>query len=540
MGFKHYQMPLPLKTDVHLPNNKPMAEKRVVGLKRKMLRNPGYKNDYTDFMGVLIANGYAEPVPPDETDVNSGKVWYIPHHGVYHPHKPSKIRVVFDCSAEFAGEALNRHLLQGPDMTNNLVGVLCRFRKGQIAVTCDIEGMFHQVGVNEEHRNLLRFLWWEGGNLDSHPKEYRMTVHLFGATSSPGCANFALKRAASDHEQAYGKDAADFIRNEFYVDDGCASRDGTPEEVTTLIKGGIGICEKGGFRLHKITSNNKQVLSAFPPSERGKSIQTLDLHKDSLPDERTLGTVWCIESDTFTFRVELRDKPLTRRGILSSVSSVFDPLGLVAPFILTGRQILKELCDQGADWDDPVPEDVRMKWERWRLQLPELENLKIPRTFTSQEMSKAKTIELHNFSDASMSGYGQCSYLRVVSPDDKVETALVMSKSRVVPAKTVTIPRLELTAALSSVKVGVFLGRELKIEALTQVYYFNDISTVCDVLNSPMALICAGTFIMFAEYEELHCRPIGEGNWEHEIPCLPKNELFELHCPSSVNCSLGN
>ncbi|XP_064621621.1 uncharacterized protein LOC135484228 [Lineus longissimus] len=286
----HYEMPLPLKgADVSVPNNRSMAEKRAISLRRKMIKDPGYKKDYTVFMDTLIAKGHAEPVPKEEIDVKNGKVWCIPHHGVYHPHKPSKIRVVFDCSAEFAGEVLNRHLLQGPDMTNNLAGVLCRFRKGQIPITCDIEGMFHQVGVNVEHRNLLRFLWWEGGNLNNAPKEYRMTVHLFGATSSPGCANFALKRAASDHEAVYRKESADFVRNDFYVDDGCSSKDGNPKDTVNMIEGAIGICNQGGFRLHKVMSSDKQVLAAIPPSERGKGIQTLDLCRDSLPVEHTLG-----------------------------------------------------------------------------------------------------------------------------------------------------------------------------------------------------------------------------------------------------------
>lgn len=92
-----------------------------------------------------------------------------------------KIRVVFDCPVNYKAECLNKHLLQGPDLTNNLVGV------------CDIEAMFHQFKVNIEHRNFLRFLWWGDGGFDRSPEDYRMTVHLFGAVSSPGCANFGLK-----------------------------------------------------------------------------------------------------------------------------------------------------------------------------------------------------------------------------------------------------------------------------------------------------------------------------------------------------------
>ncbi|XP_072179402.1 uncharacterized protein [Diadema setosum] len=149
-----------------------------------------------------------------------GRINYVPHTGVYHPRKPGKVRVVFDCSAKCDGVSLNDHLLQGPDLTNGLLGILCRFREEDIAVMADIRSMFHQFFVAEKDRDLLRFLWWEDGNPSKDVVEYRMKVHLFGATSSPGCANFGLKRAADDGEEEFGKDAADYIRKEFYVDDG--------------------------------------------------------------------------------------------------------------------------------------------------------------------------------------------------------------------------------------------------------------------------------------------------------------------------------
>ena len=86
-------------------------------------------------------------------------MWYLPHYGIYHPQKPDKIRVMFDCSAEYEGESLNKHLLQGPDLTNTLIGVLCQFRKENVAFSCDIEAFFCQVKVKEEHRDYLRFIW---------------------------------------------------------------------------------------------------------------------------------------------------------------------------------------------------------------------------------------------------------------------------------------------------------------------------------------------------------------------------------------------
>ena len=169
-----------------------------------------------------MKNGHAKRVPPDECLLqgssqdsksslsDKGKVWYIPHHGIYHPKKPNKIRVVFDCSAEFKNETLNKHLLQGPDLTKNFLGVLCRFRQETVAFMCDIESMFLQVRVSEECRDLLRFLWWENGDTTKDPIEFKMTVHLFGATSSPGCANYALKSTANDNEEL-GSMSANFV-----------------------------------------------------------------------------------------------------------------------------------------------------------------------------------------------------------------------------------------------------------------------------------------------------------------------------------------
>ena len=204
----HYELPRPLKNEnLELPNNRIAAFRRLSQLKSCIKRRFESKNgrkyydDYVEFMKKLIDSGYAERVPetsnsklPSSNDAESKRnVWYIPHHGVYHPKKPNKIRVVFDCAAEYESESLNKYLLQGPDLTNNLTGVLCRFRQEPTAFICDIEAMFHQVRVDENHRDLLPFFWWEDGDLTKKPKEYRMTVHLFGATSSPGCANFALK-----------------------------------------------------------------------------------------------------------------------------------------------------------------------------------------------------------------------------------------------------------------------------------------------------------------------------------------------------------
>ena len=138
-----YELPLLFKKEpIILPNNKQVALQRLSKLKRRLKTDGRYRKDYLAFMQEIVDGGYAERVPPEEVSLNNSQVWYIPHLGVYHPKKSEKIRVVFDCSVEFAGECLNRQLLQGPDLTNNLIGVLCQ---EPVALTCDVEGMFHQV-----------------------------------------------------------------------------------------------------------------------------------------------------------------------------------------------------------------------------------------------------------------------------------------------------------------------------------------------------------------------------------------------------------
>ena len=451
----HYEMPLPLRDPkTRLPDNRMMALKRLHQLRGRLIKNNKFRADYTVFMNDVVQKGYAELVedPPEP-----GRVWFLPHHGVYSKTNPDKIRVVFDGSAVTQNVSINDVLLRY-DLTNDLVGVLCRFRREKIVLVCDVEQMFYQFRVNSEHRDFLRFLWWRDGDLESTPLEYRMTVHIFGAASSPGCASFGLRRIADDFESKYGSKAANFIRRDFYVDDGLTSVP-TEEEAIQLFESTSKMCSEGGLRLHKVISNSKAVIDSIPVKDRATSIKHLDIHAEKLPVEKTLGVQWCLESDTFQFKITLCDRPLTRRGILSTICSLFDPLGFVCPVILTGRHILQELCAMKLDWDSPIPAEHRARWERWRTDLIHLRDIQIERCMKRTERP-VESIELHHFSDASSTGYGQCSYLRIVDVDNKVDCSLVFGKAKVAPLKVVTIPRLELAAAVISITVSRMLRRE--------------------------------------------------------------------------------
>ena len=297
-----------------------------------------------------------------------------------------------------------------------------------------------------------------------------MTVHLFVATSSPGCSNFTLKSTANDNERDIGSTASNALREDFYVDDGLKSVPSVDEAVQ-LIEDAKEMCKRGGFRLHKFTSNSKEVISSVPLEDRAEEIKNIDLDQDVLPIERVLGIQWCIENNCFSFHITLKDKPCTRRGMLSTVSSIFDPLGFVAPILLEGKKMLLELCKENTGWDDRVPAELKAKWERWRSNLPLLQEFSVPRCYKQKNFGHMTKRELHHFLDPSNKGYGQCSYLRLTDDRGQIHCSFVIGKSRVTPLKPVTIPRLGLTAAVTSVKISNQLRRELQLENTEEIFW---------------------------------------------------------------------
>ena len=190
------------KDDVELPDNKKQAKKKLESLKRRFLKEPDLETKYRSIMEYCLKKESPRRLPHDEILNPGPREWYLPHFPVKNPNKPNNIRIVFDAATEFQNTSLNKNLLQGPDHTNSLIGVLMKFRQKNVAVTADIESMFHQVKVQVEDQHSQRFLWWTKDK-DDPPEEYVMTVHIFGATDSPCAANSALLKTADDNETKF-------------------------------------------------------------------------------------------------------------------------------------------------------------------------------------------------------------------------------------------------------------------------------------------------------------------------------------------------
>ena len=476
----HYTLPIPFKeAQPRLPDNLEMAKRRLVSLARKLRREQKLHVQYTAGMQDLVNKGYAARVPEEEVDRRDGHVWYLPHHPVINPNK-DKPRIVFDCAAEHRGTSLNDRVHQGPYLTNKLIGVLLRFRLHPVAIMADIEAMFHQVKVVRQDQDVLRFLWWPEGNLEEDPVRYQMTVHLFGGTWSPSCCTYALHRTAEDHARGSSSVAKDAVLSNFYVDD-CLKSVPTSKEAILLAKQPKEFVAQGGFNLTKWTSNSRDVLEHIPLEDQSKRVKEHVL--DEPLEDRALGVYWSLEEDELGFKVQEMAKPLTKRGILSMLSSVYNPLGIASPFVLGTRKVMQELCRTKLGWDDQVPPVYQQQWQRWTQGLHEMAKIRVPRCL--QPVGAIKR-QLHHFADASETAYGVVSYLRIQGSDGCVASTLVMAKSRLAPLKKMTIPRLELQAATLATRQDALLRRELGVD-LARSQYWTDSTIVLQYISNTEA-----------------------------------------------------
>jgi hypothetical protein len=240
-----WSAPLPFHT-----SRQPLQSNRSLAL--SLSKDERKAKHVTDLMKKMIDNGHAEEAPP----LKGGQEhWYLPIFGVYHPRKPDSIRLVFHSSARFQNQSLNDVLLKGPDLTNKLLGILLNFCKESVAITCDIEQMFYNFKVREDHIDYLRFLWHKQNDLTKPLTDFRMTVHVFWNRPSPAIATYGFRKTVAHEEE----DVRDFVNKQFYVDDGLISCPNVDEAVSLIKRTQSALYRGGMLHLHKITSNSAEL-----------------------------------------------------------------------------------------------------------------------------------------------------------------------------------------------------------------------------------------------------------------------------------------
>ncbi|XP_058456399.1 uncharacterized protein LOC131433814 [Malaya genurostris] len=470
--------------DIRLPNSREMALSRTKCLEKRMTREPELAHLLRSKIIDYENSGYIRELTPQELTIPRPRVWYLPIFTVINPNKPGKLRIVWDAAAKVRGVSLNSQLLKGPDLLNSLVSVLFKFREYKIAITGDIREMFHQVKMNENDQHCQRFFWpTEKGEF----REYIMTVLSFGATCSPSTTEYCMNLNAERFANKF-PDAFEAITKQHYVDDMLASVERV-EEAIDLARDVHYIHSQAGFEIRNWHSNSDYVLKKLGTVYSEE--KSLNINADT-SFEKILGMWWNTKTDCFTFKVSPRHdsdllsgrKAPTKRETLRTLMTIFDPLGLIANFLMYLKVLIQEVWRSGLGWDDEISGILLHKWRLWLRVLPEVQQVSVPRCYRKCTSASDDTnmIELHTFVDASENGYAAVSYFRF-HEGDNVECAIAGAKTRVAPLKLVTIPRLELQAAVLGARLAKTIAEQHK-RTIVRRYFYTDSKDVMHWLNS--------------------------------------------------------
>lgn len=239
-----------------------------------------------------------------------------------------------------------------------------------------------------------------------------------------------------------------------------------------------------GIKLHKIVSPHNDVLAHFLPSERELNRSTVEF--DGGDDvHRALGIAWDVKEDSFLMNVDLPVRPFSRRGVLATVNSIFDPIGFAGPLTLGGKLIQRAALTSSkahsnsnkVDWDEPLPELFIKPWSSWLESLKFLSKLKLKRCLINHNSSDIKSRSLHAFSDAAKDSIGSAIYLRTVDSDDCVHVAFIAGDSRLAPKAAASIPRLELCAAVETARLAYYYNNQFTTK-ISDVHFYTDSKVV--------------------------------------------------------------
>ncbi|XP_062702144.1 uncharacterized protein LOC115263739 [Aedes albopictus] len=471
----------------NFPNSFSTALRRLQSLEHKLLKQPELKKRVNELIYEYEAKGYAHRATHHEMQFSDqSRVWYLPLGIVTNPKKPEKVRLIWDAAAKTNGISLNSKLLKGPDLLTPLPMVLSRFRQYPVAVSGDIREMFHQLAVIESDQQAQRFLWRE--DPEKEPQVYVMDVLTFGSMSSPASAQYVKNLNASEFVNDYPRAAA-AVQENHYVDDYLDSF-ATVEEAIRVVNEVKHIQSKGGFQLRKFKCNEVAVLRGIGELSDDECKELLLERGDLI--ESVLGMQWMPRDDVFVYsftpRKDLQeilrpDHVPTKREALKVVMSLFDPLGFISFFLVHGKVLIQEIWASGSEWDQPINNELSERWHRWIAMFSQLKQLQIPRSyFTSPIPNDLNSLQIHIFVDASEAAYSCVGYFRLVA-EASVQVALIGAKTKVAPLKTLSIPRLELKAAVLGARYMESVQTNHSFP-IAQKFYWSDSSTVLAWIRS--------------------------------------------------------
>ena len=467
-----YTAELPWKPDhPPLPTNEPVAKGRTRSMIRRLAQDPKKLKTYAQIIADQEQRGFIEKVP--KTYKNRNKLHYLPHHAVLKDSATTPLRVVFDCSCQPNKDrpSLNDCLATGPPLLNDLTAILVRFRRYRYAVTADIEKAFLHIILDEKDRDATRFFWLsDPEDPESQFVTYRFKAVLFGASCSPFILNATIKK----HLESIDTPIAEKMKTDIYVDN-LASGSDNEDDTSTFLENARLIMSPVGFNLRSWNSNDAQIRA---------SAEQQRLH-DKDPEPKVLGLRWNTHTDKLKFQqqhVTSSDNTngITKREVLREASKIYDPLGLLTPVTIRAKILMQELWKRNYSWDQPLSQELQRKWLTLSEDLKTATQTEVSRRYFPSTPTWSANNTLHVFVDASVKAYGAVAYVTNGS-----ETSLVMAKSRVAPLKKLTLPQLELMAAVLGARLSSYLQPHLQVST---IYLWSDSQIVLHWLSSKKEL----------------------------------------------------
>lgn len=450
-----YVVRLPLKSPASLLGDSSRTALRCLErLRNRFNKEPVFRELYSDFLQEYQSLGHMVPVP--ESEINDFPVFYLPHHGVLRESsQTTKLRVVFNGSSPSkGGTSLNDILHAGVKLQADVFDVLLWFRSHKVVFSSDITKMYRQILIHPDDRKLQRIFWYDSSE---QARPYQLTTVTYGLNCAPFLALRVIQQLITDEGHRYPK-ALPSVTKGRYVDDifgGAASLDEAKEVMSQICQ----LCLAGGFPLQKWNSNSPELLSHLSLLSN-QNASTVELDSSRI---KVLGLCWQPPTDVFRFKpVSSCVRVITKRSVLSEIAQLYDPLGLIAPVVIRAKVFIQNLWLIKVGWDTPLPTELQKRWTDFKRQLPVLANVSIPRWLSIS--STARSIELHGFSDASQLAMAAVVYARVETPDRGTQVNIIAAKTKVAPLKKLTIPRLELNAALMLARLSVKVQNVLDLK----------------------------------------------------------------------------
>ena len=440
-----------------LGDNYEMALRRIQSVWRTM-KEKGKWEEYTQVIEAQIEKGILEECHEDA----QGLCYHMPHHAVCVEGK--KMRVVNDASSHMKGKkSLNECLITGTNLTNNLAGMMLRFREHYIVATSDVEAAFLNVRLQENTRDLLRILMTKDHNKKPEGKNIRILRFKrlpFGVIQAPFILAAVLRNHIEKSATARKRpEWARELRENLYVDN-VLSGTKTREEMIEKYKWLKQLFNELSMNLRDFASNSGVVQESINKEDSAKDQQVV----------KVLGMKWLPKEDVLTYEVKMKvntEKPVTVRTVTAAIARVYNPWGLLAPLLVKARIVQRKISTETQKWDKPISPKLSKEWLRI---VDELEGavIKVPRIMVVHGKH-----DLVVFVDASLHIYAACAYIRTTSDYDTY-VQMALAKSRVAPLKnTPSIPRMELIAFLCGMRLAKFIRNEMNIQ-FDNVYILGD------------------------------------------------------------------